>query len=61
MNQEIARSLQKVGEAFRLEGPFFSYEVICQGNEHVTSFCYTAQDALTEIALICGNIEVAKK
>ena len=36
MNQETARKLQKVGEAFRLPGPFFSYEEICQGNVNVT-------------------------
>ena len=36
MNQETARRLQKVGEAFRLQGPFFSYEEICQGNVNVT-------------------------
>ena len=36
MNQEIARRLQKVGQAFQLEGPFFSYEEICQGNVNVT-------------------------
>lgn len=36
MNQDTARSLQKVGEAFRLQGPFFSYEEICQGNVNVT-------------------------
>lgn len=32
----LARRLQKVGEAFRLEGPFFSYEEISQGNVNRT-------------------------
>ena len=28
MNPEVARKLLQVGEAFRIPGPFFSYEVI---------------------------------
>lgn len=31
-----ARTLQKIGEAFRLQDPFFSYEEVCQGNVNVT-------------------------
>ncbi len=36
MNPETARQLQKIGEAFCLEGPFFSYEEISQGNVNHT-------------------------
>ena len=36
MDPVIARKLQKVGEAFHLEGPFFSYEEISQGNVNNT-------------------------
>ncbi len=36
MNQEIARRLLRVGEAFRVEGPFFSYEEIKMGNVNHT-------------------------
>jgi len=36
LDQKTARSLQKVGEAFRIQGPFFSYEEICQGNVNMT-------------------------
>ena len=32
MNPEIARKLLEVGEEFRIEGPFFSYEEIKMGN-----------------------------
>lgn len=28
MNPDVARKLLSVGEAFRIEGPFFSYEEI---------------------------------
>ena len=36
MDQSIARKLLKVGEAFHLPGPFFSYEEISQGNVNHT-------------------------
>ena len=36
MNVDEARRLQKVGEAFHLPGPFFSYEEINQGNVNHT-------------------------
>lgn len=36
MDQDNARKLQKVGQAFHLEGPFFSYEEINQGNVNHT-------------------------
>ena len=32
MDPEVARTLHKVGEAFRIPGPFFSYEEIKMGN-----------------------------
>lgn len=35
-NSDVARKLQKVGEAFRIEGPFFSYEELCMGNVNCT-------------------------
>lgn len=36
MNQDIARKLLQVGEAFRIPGPFFSYEEIKMGNVNYT-------------------------
>ena len=36
MDPEIARKLLKVGEAFRIQGPFFSYEEIKVGNVNHT-------------------------
>ena len=36
MDAQLARKLQKVGEAFQLPGPFFSYEEINQGNVNRT-------------------------
>ena len=36
MNQDIARKLLQVGEAFRIPGPFFSYEEIKVGNVNHT-------------------------
>ena len=36
MNPEIARKLLEVGEEFRIEGPFFSYEEIKMGNVNHT-------------------------
>ena len=36
MNPDIARKLLKVGEAFRIPGPFFSYEEIKMGNVNHT-------------------------
>ena len=35
-NMETARKLQKIGEAFCIEGPFFSYEEIKMGNVNHT-------------------------
>lgn len=41
----LARKLQKVGEAFHLEGPFFSYEEINQGNvNHTYKVNYIVDD-----------------
>ena len=36
MNSEVARKLLKVGEIFRIPGPFFSYEEIKMGNVNHT-------------------------
>ena len=36
MNPEVARKLLQVGEAFRIRGPFFSYEEIKKGNVNHT-------------------------
>ena len=36
MNPEVARKLLQVGEAFRIPGPFFSYEEIKKGNVNHT-------------------------
>ena len=36
MNPDIARKLLQVGEAFRVPGPFFSYEEIKMGNVNHT-------------------------
>ena len=36
MNPDVARKLLKVGGAFRIQGPFFSYEEIKMGNVNHT-------------------------
>ena len=36
MDQELTRKLLKIGEAFHIQGPFFSYEEIYQGNVNRT-------------------------
>ena len=36
MDPQVAKKLLKVGEAFHIPGPFFSYEEICQGNVNHT-------------------------
>ena len=36
MNPDVARRLLQVGEAFRIPGPFFSYEEIKVGNVNHT-------------------------
>ena len=36
MNPDVAHKLLKVGEAFRIPGPFFSYEEIKMGNVNHT-------------------------
>ena len=36
MNPQTARKLLEVGEAFRIPGPFFSYEEIKMGNVNHT-------------------------
>ena len=45
MNPEIARKLLEVGEEFRIEGPFFSYEEIKMGNvNHTYKVNYSRDD-----------------
>ena len=45
MNPQEARRLQQVGAAFNLEGPFFSYEEINQGNvNHTYKVNYVRDD-----------------
>ena len=45
MDQNIARRLLRVGEAFHLPGPFFSYEEISQGNvNHTYKVNYVRDD-----------------
>lgn len=52
MDSTTARKLQKVGEAFQLEGPFFSYEVISQGNVNNTYKINYVRDDGTGMAVI---------
>lgn len=52
MDQSIARKLQKVGEAFSLPGPFFSYEEIKMGNVNHTYKVNYVQDDGTGMAVI---------
>lgn len=52
MDPVIARKLQKVGEAFHLEGPFFSYEEISQGNVNNTYKVNYIRDDGTGMAVI---------
>lgn len=40
MDQDVARKLLGVGEAFRIPGPFFSYEEIKMGNVNHTYTAY---------------------
>lgn len=52
MDQQIARKLLNVGEAFRLPGPFFSYEEINQGNVNSTYKVNYIRDDGTGMAVI---------
>jgi len=52
MDQTVARKLLSVGEAFRLPGPFFSYEEINQGNVNSTYKVNYIRDDGTGMAVI---------
>ncbi len=52
MDKSIARKLQQVGEAFELEGPFFSYEEISRGNVNHTYKTNYVRDDGTGMAVI---------
>lgn len=52
MEQEMARKLLSVGEAFRLKGPFFSYEEVSQGNVNRTYKVNYIRDDGTGMAVI---------
>lgn len=47
MNPDVARKLLQIGEAFRIQGPFFSYEEIKMGNvNHTYKVNYVRDDGL---------------
>ncbi len=52
MDQDLARKLLQVGEAFRLPGPFFSYEEVSQGNVNRTYKVNYIRDDGTGMAVI---------
>lgn len=52
MNPETARMLLKVGEAFGIPGPFFSYEEVNQGNVNMTYKVNYIRDDGSGMALI---------
>ena len=52
MEQNIARKLLKVGEAFRIAGPFFNYEEVSQGNVNRTYKVNYIRDDGTGMAVI---------
>ena len=52
MDQNMARKLLQVGEAFRIPGPFFSYEEVSQGNVNRTYKVNYIRDDGTGMALI---------
>lgn len=52
MDQKLARELQKVGDAFNLAGPFFSFEEIYQGNVNETYRVNYIRDDGTGMAVI---------
>ena len=52
MDPKIARKLQQVGEAFGLQGPFFSYDEISQGNVNTTYRTNYIRDDGTGMAVI---------
>lgn len=52
MDQQLARKLQQVGEGFRLQGPFFSYEEVSHGNVNRTYKANYVRDDGTGMAVI---------
>ena len=54
MNPDVARKLLQVGEAFRIPGPFFSYEEIKMGNVNHTYKVNYIRDDGTGMARING-------
>ena len=52
MEHNIARKLLKVGEAFRIKGPFFNYEEVSQGNVNRTYKVNYIRDDGTGMAVI---------
>ncbi len=52
MDQRMARKLQQVGEAFHIQGPFFSYEEVSQGNVNRTYKANYVRDDGTGMAQI---------
>ena len=52
MDQIMARKLLQVGEAFRIPGPFFSYEEVSQGNVNRTFKANYVRDDGTGMATI---------
>ena len=59
MNPEIARKLLEVGEEFRIEGPFFSYEEIKMGNVNHTYKVNYIRDDGTGMAKIKSFLVLA--
>ncbi len=52
MEQNIARKLLRVGEAFHIQGPFFNYEEVSQGNVNRTYKVNYIRDDGTGMAVI---------
>ena len=52
MDQQMARKLQQVGDGFHIQGPFFSYEEVSQGNVNRTYKANYVRDDGTGMAVI---------
>ena len=52
MDSKMARKLQQVGEGFHINGPFFSYEEVSQGNVNRTYKANYVRDDGTGMAVI---------
>lgn len=58
MNPDVARKLLSVGELFRIQGPFFSYEEIKMGNvNHTYKVNYIRDDGtgMAENQILSGS------